>query len=246
MKLLDGKIAIVTGGSGDIGASIVKTFVKHGAFVIFTFLSSKEKAEKLSIELKLTTFCESYQIDLKDIDATKFFIQRTIEKYGRLDILVNNAGIIKDNFLLRMSKHNWDKVIKTNLYSIFNLTKYAIMPMIKQKKGNIINMSSIIGFTGNSGQSNYSTSKAGIIGFTKSIAKELGTKNIRCNAISPGYIYTKMNDNLPQTIKENFMRNIPLKRAGTPQDIANSSLFLASELSDYITGSVLHVNGGLF
>ncbi|WP_185882392.1 3-oxoacyl-ACP reductase FabG [Blattabacterium cuenoti] len=246
MKLLNGKIAIVTGGSGDIGSSIVKTFVQHGAFVIFTFLSSKQKADKLSFELKLKNFVESYHIDLKNIDATKLLIEKTIEKYRRLDILVNNAGIIKDNFLLRMSEHNWDKVIKTNIYSMFNLTKYAIIPMIKQRKGNIINMSSVIGCTGNSGQSNYSTSKAGIIGFTKSIAKELGSKNIRCNAIAPGYIYTKMNEHLPNTIKTNFINHIPLNRAGTPQDIANSSLFLASELSDYITGSVLHVNGGLF
>ncbi|WP_185873815.1 3-oxoacyl-[acyl-carrier-protein] reductase [Blattabacterium cuenoti] len=243
MKLLHNKIAIVTGGSGDIGEYIVKTFVKHGAYVIFTFCKSKQKANKLTFELK--NYVESYEINLNNFNDSKNFIQKIIKKFGNIDILVNNAGIIKDNFLLRMSEKTWDKVIKTNIYSIFNITKYVIAPMIKQKKGSIINMSSVIGITGNSGQSNYAASKAGIIGFTKSIAKELGKKNIRCNVIAPGYISTKMNDHFSLKIKENWIKNIPLKRAGSPQDIANCSLFLASDLSNYITGSVLNVNGGL-
>jgi 3-oxoacyl-(acyl-carrier-protein) reductase len=243
MKLLNGKLALVTGGSGDIGRSIVKTFVQHGANVIFTFFSSEKEAKEL--ELKLKNFVESYQIDLSDFDSSKNLVEKIIKKYGRLDILVNNAGIIKDNFLLKISKKDWDDVIKINLYSMFNLTKHVIHPMMKQKKGSIINMSSVIGFTGNIGQSNYAASKAGIIGFTKSIARELGKKNVRCNAIAPGYIVTKMNSHFQSKIKENWIKNIPLKRAGSPIDIANSTLFLASDLSNYITGTVLHVNGGL-
>ncbi|WP_185859277.1 3-oxoacyl-[acyl-carrier-protein] reductase [Blattabacterium cuenoti] len=243
MKLLNGKIAIVTGGSGDIGKSIVKTFARHGANVIFTFYSSIKEAKKLVLELKESV--EAYQIDLSDFNSSEYLVEKVIKKYGRIDILVNNAGVIKDNFLLKISKEDWDYVIKTNLYSVFNLTKYAIYPMMKQKKGSIINMSSVIGLTGNIGQSNYAASKAGIIGFTKSIARELGKKNIRCNAIAPGYIDTKMNSYFRSKIKENWIKNIPLKRPGTPQDIANCTLFLASDLSNYITGSVLNVNGGL-
>ncbi|WP_185858494.1 3-oxoacyl-[acyl-carrier-protein] reductase [Blattabacterium cuenoti] len=243
MKLLNGKIAIVTGGSGDIGRSIVKTFYKHGANIIFTFFSSEKEAKQLAFELKSSV--EAYQIDLSNLSSSENLVKKVIKKYGSIDILVNNAGIIKDNFLLKISKEDWDSVIKTNLYSVFNLTKYAIYPMIKQKKGSIINMSSVIGITGNIGQSNYAASKAGIIGFTKSIARELGKKNIRCNAIAPGYITTKLNSHLQSKIKKNWIKNIPLKRPGTPQDIANCTLFLASDLSNYITGSVLNVNGGL-
>ncbi|WP_185859862.1 3-oxoacyl-[acyl-carrier-protein] reductase [Blattabacterium cuenoti] len=243
MKLLNGKIAIVTGGSGDIGKSIVKTFVKHGASVIFTYFSSKTHAKKLVKELGNSV--AAYEIDLKDLNSSKTFVQTVIEKYGCIDILVNNAGIIKDNFLFRMSENNWDTVIRTNIYSVFNMTKFVMFPMIKQKNGSIINMSSVIGITGNHGQANYAASKAGIIGFTKSIAKELGKKNIRCNAIAPGYISTKMNSYFSHKTKENWINNIPLKRPGIPQDVANCTLFLASDLSNYITGSVLNVNGGL-
>ncbi|WP_185864435.1 3-oxoacyl-[acyl-carrier-protein] reductase [Blattabacterium cuenoti] len=243
MKLLSGKVAIVTGGSGDIGKTIVKTFVQHGANVIFTFLSSENEAKKLSI--KFPDFVEPYKIDISDFNSSEKMIKKITKKYGSIDILVNNAGIIKDNLLLKTSKKDWDIVIKTNLFSVFNLTKHVIFPMMKQKKGSIINMSSIIGITGNIGQSSYAASKAGIIGFTKSIARELGRKNIRCNAIAPGYIDTKMNFNLQSKLKENWIKKIPLKRAGTPQDVANCSLFLASDLSNYITGSILNVNGGL-
>ncbi|WP_341653961.1 3-oxoacyl-[acyl-carrier-protein] reductase [Blattabacterium cuenoti] len=243
MKLLNEKIAVVTGGSGDIGKSIVKTFVQHGAHVIFTFFSSMKEAKK--IEFEFQDVVEAYKIDISDFDSSENLVKKVIKKYGRLDILVNNAGIIKDNFLLKISKKDWDDVIKTNLYSVFNLTKHAIYPMMKQKKGSIINMSSVVGLTGNIGQSNYVASKAGIIGFTKSIARELGKKNIRCNAIAPGYIVTKMNYHFRSKIKENWIKNIPLKRPGTPQDVANSTLFLASDLSNYITGTVLNVNGGL-
>ncbi|WP_185870474.1 3-oxoacyl-[acyl-carrier-protein] reductase [Blattabacterium cuenoti] len=244
MKLLNGKIAIVTGGSGDIGKSIVKTFVKHGAYVIFTFFFSKNNAKKLSNELGNSV--EAHKIDLTDFNSSQNFVKKVMEKFGGIDILVNNAGIIKDNLLLRMSEKDWDQVIRTNIYSIFYLTKYVISSsMIKQKNGSIINMSSVIGVTGNSGQSNYAASKAGIIGFTKSIAKELGKKNIRCNVIAPGYIETRMNSHFQSKIKENWIKNIPLKRPGIPQDVANCSLFLASDLSNYITGEVLNVNGGL-
>ncbi|WP_185862111.1 3-oxoacyl-[acyl-carrier-protein] reductase [Blattabacterium cuenoti] len=243
MKLLNGKIAIVTGGSGDIGKSIVKTFSQHGANVIFTFFSSKKEATKLVSELSDSV--EAYKIDLSNFNSSENLIKKVIKKYGNIDILVNNAGVIKDNFLLKISKKDWDYVIKTNLYSVFNLTKYAIYPMMKQKKGSIINMSSVIGLTGNTGQSNYAASKAGIIGFTKSIARELGKRNIRCNAIAPGYITTKMNSHFSSKMKDNWIKNISLKRPGTPQDIANCTLFLASDLSNYITGSVLNVNGGL-
>ncbi len=243
MKLLNEKIAVVTGGSGDIGKSIIKTFVQHGAHVIFTFFSSIKEAKKIKFEFK--DVVEAYKIDISDFNSSENLVKKVIKKYGRLDILVNNAGIIKDNFLLKISKKDWDDVIKTNLYSVFNLTKHAIYPMMKQKKGSIINMSSVVGLTGNIGQSNYVASKAGIIGFTKSIARELGKKNIRCNAIAPGYIVTKMNSHFRSEIKENWIKNIPLKRPGTPQDVANSTLFLASDLSNYITGTVLNVNGGL-
>ncbi|WP_185850962.1 3-oxoacyl-[acyl-carrier-protein] reductase [Blattabacterium cuenoti] len=243
MKLLNGKLAIITGGSGDIGRSIVKTFVQHGAYVIFTFFSSKKKAKQLSEELGGNA--ESYKINLQNLDDSKIFIQRIVDKHGRIDILVNNAGIIKDNLLFKMNENDWDTVIKTNLYSIFNMTKHVIHPMMKMKKGSIINMSSIIGKIGNYGQSNYAASKAGIVGFTKSIAKELGKRNIRCNVISPGYIDTRMNSLLHYKIKEKWIEDIPLKRPGIPQDVANCCLFLASDLSNYITGSVLNVNGGL-
>ncbi|AER40832.1 MAG: 3-oxoacyl-[acyl-carrier-protein] reductase [Flavobacteriales bacterium] len=243
MKLLNGKIAIVTGGSGDIGKYIVRTFVQHGAYVIFTFFSSKNNAIKLSYELKNSV--SYYEIDLKNLDSSKIFVKKITDKFGRIDILVNNAGIIRDNFLLKMSEKDWDEVIRTNIYSVFNLTKYVIFPMIKQKNGSIINMSSVVGITGNIGQSNYAASKAGIIGFTKSIAKELGKKNIRCNVIAPGYISTQMNSHFQFKIKEEWIKKIPLRRAGHPQDVANCSLFLASDLSNYITGSVFNVNGGM-
>ncbi|WP_185868480.1 3-oxoacyl-ACP reductase FabG [Blattabacterium cuenoti] len=243
MKLLNNKLAIVTGGTGDIGESIVKTFVKHGATVIFTFFSSEKKANQLEIDTN--QYAISYKKDLSNIDSAKTLIHDVIEKYGNLDILVNNTGIIQDNLLIKMSEKEWDKVIKTNLYSVFNMTKYSIFPMIKQKRGNIINISSIIGLTGNIGQSNYAASKAGIIGFTKSISREFGKKNIRCNAISPGYISTKMNTHLTDQIKKEWIRHIPLGKPGIPQDVANCVLFLASNLSSYITGSVFNVNGGI-
>ncbi|WP_185878177.1 3-oxoacyl-ACP reductase FabG [Blattabacterium cuenoti] len=244
MKLLEKKIIIVTGGSGDIGKSIIKKFVKHGAMVIFTFFSSMKNAK--NIEKKLQGKAIGYKVDLSNNNSSKEFIKTIVKKYEYIDILINNAGIVKDSFLIRMSDDNWNDVIKTNLYSIFNITKHIIYySMIKRKSGNIINMSSIVGIIGNSGQSNYAASKAGIIGFTKSIAKEFGKKNIRCNAIAPGYIYTKMNSHLKNDIKSNWIKNIPLGRPGTVEEVANCALFLASNLSSYITGSVINVNGGM-
>lgn len=239
MKLLQNKIAIVTGGSGDIGEKIVRIFVKHGAYVIFTYFSSKKKARKIESELK--GYVIAYRINLKKLNIIKDFIKKIIKEYKNIDILVNNAGIIKDGLLIRMSEDNWDNVIKTNLYSVFYTTKEVISSMMKQKKGSIINISSVIGKIGNAGQSNYSASKSGIIGFTKSISREFGSRNIRCNVITPGYISTRMNSHL----KNNWIKYIPMKRPGLPEEVANCVLFLASDLSSYVTGNVLNVNGGM-
>ncbi len=245
MKLLNNKIAVVTGGTGGIGKSIVKTFVKNGAKVIFTFFSSEKESEKLKNEFKYN-LVESYHIDLsKSEKYSKVLIEYVIKKYGNIDILVNNAGVIRDNLLIKTSQEDWDYVIKTNLYSVFNLTKHVVYPMLKQRQGSIINMTSIVGLIGNYGQSNYASSKAGIIGFTKSISKEFGSKNIRCNAIAPGYISTNINAKINLKIKENWIKKISLKRFGFANEVANCALFLASDLSSYVTGSILHVNGGI-
>ncbi|WP_185877343.1 3-oxoacyl-ACP reductase FabG [Blattabacterium cuenoti] len=244
MKLLKKKLAVVTGGTGGIGKSIIKTLVKHGAKVIFTFLSSEKISKELELEFSGSAI--GYKVDLSNLNSSKDFIRDVCKKNGNIDILVNNAGIIRDSILIRMSEDKWIDVIKTNLYSVFNITKYTIYySMIKQKKGNIINMSSIVGITGNYGQSNYAASKAGIIGFTKSVAKEFGKINIRCNAIAPGYILTNMNNHFNNYIKKKWIENIPLNRPGYVQEVANCVLFLASDLSSYVTGSVLNVSGGL-
>ncbi|WP_185864993.1 3-oxoacyl-[acyl-carrier-protein] reductase [Blattabacterium cuenoti] len=244
MKLLNKKIALITGGSGDIGQSIIKTFIHNGAKVIFTYLSSEEESKKL--EKKFKELAKGYKVDVSNKNSCKIFLKEILHKYPNIDILVNNVGIVKDSFLIRMSDDKWDEVIQTNLYSVFQITKNVIYySMIRQKKGNIINMSSVIGITGNIGQSNYAASKAGIIGFTKSIAKEFGKKNIRCNAIAPGYISTRMNSNLDYKTKANWINKIPLGRSGSPKEVSNCVLFLASELSSYITGTTLNVNGGM-
>lgn len=245
MKLLEGKTAIITGGTRSIGKAIVETFARAGAQIVFTFAASAEKARAIEAELSTLTKIQSHQADAADAEAARHVVEKTLETFGRVDIVVNNAGIIRDNLLLRMSQEDWDKVIQTNLSSVFYMTQAAIKPMMKQRSGSIINMSSVVGLGGNAGQSNYAASKAGIIGFTKSISKELGSRNIRCNAIAPGFITTEMSSSLDAKVLERWLKNIPLKKAGTPKDIANACLFLGSYLSAYVTGEVLNVNGGM-
>ena len=246
MGLLEGKVALVTGGSRGLGEAIVRTFAAKGAKVMFTYVASRERAEKLEKSLQ----SEGADVTAIVSDASSFvqsesLIQSVLDKYERLDILVNNAGITRDNLILRMTEGDWDNVMETNLKSVFNLSKHAIRPMLRQKSGSIINMSSVVGVFGNAGQTNYAASKAGIIGFSKSLAKELGTRNIRCNAVAPGYIETDMTGELPEQTREMFLVNIPMKRMGTPEEVANTCVFLGSDLSSYVTGQVISVCGGL-
>ena len=245
-KLLEGKTALVTGASKGIGRGIAIKLAQHGANVAFTYLSSVEKGQ--SLEKELETFgikAKGYQSDASDFKAAEELINSILTDFGRLDIVVNNAGITKDNLLMRMTEENFNDVIKTNLNSVFNITKACQRPMLKQRSGSIINISSVVGVKGNAGQANYAASKAGIIGFTKSIALELGSRNIRSNAIAPGFIETEMTEALaPETVKQ-WRESIPLKRGGTPEDVANAVLFLGSDLSSYITGQVLGVDGGM-
>lgn len=246
MKLLEGKIAIVTGGSRGIGEGIVRTLAEHGATVVFTYISSRERANKIVEEIKAAGGnAETVMSDASIYVQAENLIKTTVDSYGRVDILVNNAGITNDTLMLRMEEDQWDNVIETNLKSVFNLTKHVLRPMLRQRSGSIINMSSVVGVFGNAGQANYAASKAGIIGFSKSIAKEVGSRNIRCNAIAPGYIGTDMTEELDEQTKEMFLANIPIRRLGTVEDVANATLFLASDLSEYVTGQVLSVCGGL-
>ncbi|ADX66744.1 3-oxoacyl-[acyl-carrier-protein] reductase [Weeksella virosa] len=245
MKLLEGKVAIVTGATRGIGKSIAQTFIEHGATVIFTYASSVEKASALEKELRELGTIKGYQSDAADYDAAQELVSEVINEFGRIDIVVNNAGITRDNLLMRMSLEDFDKVVQVNLNSAFNLTKAAIRPMMKQRNGVILNMSSIVGLKGNAGQANYAASKAGLIGFSKSVALELGSRNIRCNVIAPGFIETEMTEVLDEKTVEEWRNGIPLKRGGKPEDIANACLFLASDLANYITGQVISVDGGL-
>ncbi len=246
MKLLEGKNALITGGSRGIGEAIVRKFVEHGANVAFTYRSSKGPSDALIAEIggneqKLV----AYQSDASSYTAAEELIKNVIDEFGQIDILINNAGITKDTLMLRMNEEQWDDVIQINLKSVFNLTKHALRPMLRKRSGSIINMSSVVGIFGNAGQANYAASKAGIIGFSKSIAKEVGSRGIRCNAIAPGFIGTDMTDALDEKTKENFLANIPLKRLGNAEEVADACLFLGSDLSVYITGQVLSVCGGL-
>ncbi|MCT7904208.1 3-oxoacyl-[acyl-carrier-protein] reductase FabG [Candidatus Ornithobacterium hominis] len=243
MKLLEGKTAVITGATRGIGKGILEVFVENGCRVAFTYASSKKAADE--IEEKYGDKVKGFQSDASDFDAAQKLIEEVLGVFGQVDILINNAGITKDNLLMRMSFEDWQKVIQVNLDSAFNLTKALIRPMLKQKSGSIINISSVVGVQGNAGQANYAASKAGLIGFTKSVALELGSRNIRCNAIAPGFIKTEMTEKLDEKIVEEWVQNIPLKRGGEPQDIANASLFLASDLSSYVTGQVLSVDGGM-
>ena len=246
MKLLVNKNILITGGSRGIGKSIAELFAQQGGNVAFTYRSSQEKASALETELKANGIkVKAYQSDASSYAQSEELVNEVLSEFGSIDVLVNNAGITKDNLLLRMSEEQWDDVINTNLKSIYNMVKHVIRPMMRQRKGSIINMSSIIGIKGNSGQSNYAASKAGIIGFSKSIAQEMGSRNIRSNVIAPGYIQTDMTEGLNDDFKADFLKTIPLKRLGEPEDIANVCLFLASDLSAYITGQVLSVCGGL-
>lgn len=247
MKMLEGKTALITGASRGIGKAIARRFALEGADIAITnivedeeFLSTVDELKKLAgVKVK------GYVSNASSFAESQKVVNEILQDFGKIDILVNNAGITKDTLLMRMTEEQWDAVIAVNLKSVFNLTKAVLQSMLKQKNGSIINMSSVVGVSGNAGQSNYAASKAGIIGFTKSVAKELGSRNIRCNAIAPGFILTEMTENLPPDIKSDWINKIPLKRGGTPEDVANTALYLASELSSYVTGQTIHVCGGM-
>jgi 3-oxoacyl-[acyl-carrier protein] reductase len=246
MKLLEGKTAIITGGSRGIGKGIALVFAQHGANVAFTYSSSVESANSLEKELSnYGVKVKSYQSNAADHKESQDLVENVLEDFGSIDVLVNNAGITKDNLLMRMGEEDFDKVIEVNLKSVFNMTKAVQRTMLKQRKGSIINMSSVVGVKGNAGQSNYAASKAGIIGFSKSIALELGSRNIRSNVIAPGFIETEMTAKLDEKTVDVWRNAIPLKRGGAPEDIANACVFLASDLSAYITGQTLNVDGGM-
>ncbi len=246
MRLLEGKTALITGANRGIGKSIALKFAANGANVAFSDITYND--DSIALEKELTAMGvrgKGYASDASSFSGSEQLINQVIVDFQAIDVLINNAGVTRDNLLLRMSESDWDLVMNVNLKSVFNLTKAIQKFMIKQRFGAIINMSSVVGVEGNSGQSNYSASKAGIIGFTKSIAQELGSRNIRCNAIAPGFIETEMTAKIPQEFRDNWINDIPMKRAGTTDDVANLALFLASDLSSYITGQVITVCGGL-
>jgi len=246
MKLLENKTALITGATRGIGRGIATTFAKQGANVAFTFNSSVEAAQELEKELEaFGVKAKGYQSNAAKFDAAQELAADVLKEFGKIDVLINNAGITKDNLLMRISEDDFDKVIEVNLKSVFNLTKAVIRPMMKQRGGSIINMSSVVGLKGNAGQANYAASKSGILGFTKSVALELGSRNIRCNTIAPGFIETEMTAKLNEEVVQGWRDTIPLKRGGTPEDIANACVFLASDMSSYITGQTLSVDGGM-
>lgn len=246
MQLLKGKTAIITGASRGIGRGIAKIFAEQGCHVAFTFSSSVEAANALEKELiELGVKAKGYQSNAANFEEAQKLVESIIEDFETIDVLINNAGITKDNLLMRMGEEDFDNVIEVNLKSVFNMTKAVQRTFLKQRKGSLIHMSSVVGVKGNAGQANYAASKAGIIGFSKSIALELGSRNIRSNVIAPGFIETEMTASLPEDVVEGWRNGIPLKRGGTPEDIANACVFLASDLSNYITGQVLNVDGGM-
>ena len=246
MKLLENKTAIITGATRGIGRGIAIEFAKQGANVAFTYSSSVDAANTLEIELNaLGIKAKGYQSNAAEFEAAQELSKDILEEFGSIDVLVNNAGITKDNLLMRISEDDFDKVIEVNLKSVFNMTKAVIRPMMKQRAGSIINMSSVVGLKGNAGQSNYAASKSGILGFSKSVALELGSRNIRSNVIAPGFIETEMTGKLDEATVQGWRNSIPLKRGGTPEDIANACVFLASDMSSYITGQTLSVDGGM-
>ncbi len=246
MKLLEGKVAIITGASRGIGSGIAKIFAQQGAQVAFTYSSSAESA--LALEKELLAFgskAKGYQSNAANFEEAQKLVDDVLADFGTVDILINNAGITKDNLLMRMSEEDFDKVIEINLKSVFNMTKAVQKIMLKNRAGSIVNMSSVVGVKGNAGQANYAASKAGMIGFTKSIALELGSRNIRCNAIAPGFIETEMTAKLNEDVVKGWRDVIPLKRGGSPEDVANVCVFLGSDMSAYVTGQVINVDGGM-
>jgi 3-oxoacyl-[acyl-carrier protein] reductase len=246
MKLLEGKTVIITGASRGIGKGIAELFAQQGASIAFTYSSSKESADILENELTATGIkAKGYQSNAAKYEEAQKLIEDVLKEFGTIDVLINNAGITKDNLLMRISEEDFDKVIEVNLKSVFNMTKAVQKTMLKNRNGSIINMSSVVGVKGNAGQSNYAASKAGIIGFTKSIALELGSRNIRCNAIAPGFIETEMTAKLNEDVVQGWRDSIPLKRGGSTVDVANCCLFLASDMSAYITGQTINVDGGM-
>jgi 3-oxoacyl-[acyl-carrier protein] reductase len=246
MKLLEGKTAVVTGAARGIGKAIALRFAAEGCNIAFTDLFYNEAAQATEKELvALGVKAKAYASDASKFEETQTVVDQIVADFGQVDILVNNAGITKDTLLMRMTEDQWDAAITVNLKSAFNFTKAAQKVMLKQRSGSIINMSSVVGVSGNAGQANYSASKAGLIGFTKSVAKELGSRGIRSNAVAPGFIITEMTGALPDDVKKSWESQIPLRRGGTPEDVANTCLFLASDLSSYVTGQVVHVCGGM-
>ena len=246
MKLLEGKTGLITGGARGIGRAVAIAFAKQGANVAFSDMKADENFQNLEKELNaIGVKAKGYVSDASSFDASQTLVDEIIKDFGRIDILVNNAGITRDTLLMRMTEEQWDLVMNVNLKSVFNLTKAAQKYMLKQKFGSIINMSSVVGVSGNAGQSNYSASKAGIIGFTKSVARELGSRNIRCNAIAPGFIVSEMTEQLPEEVRNEWIQKIPLRRGGTPNDVADICVFLGSELSSYVSGQVINVCGAM-
>jgi len=246
MKLLEGKTAVITGAARGIGKAIALKFAAEGCNIAFTDLAINESAQETEKALlDLGVKAKAYASDASNYEDTHKVVDEILKEFGQIDILVNNAGITKDTLLMRMTEEQWDLVIKVNLKSVFNFTKAVQRIMLKQRSGSIINMSSVVGVSGNAGQANYSASKAGIIGFTKSVAKELGSRGIRSNAIAPGFIITEMTGQLPEDVRKDWESKIPLKRGGTPEDVADVCLFLGSDLSSYVTGQVIHVCGGM-
>ncbi len=246
MKLLEGKVAVVTGAARGIGKAIALKFAQEGANIAFTDLVIDENGLATQAEIEaLGVKAKGYASNAANFEETHNVVAEIVKDFGRIDILVNNAGITKDTLLMRMTEEQWDAVINVNLKSVFNFTKAVSAIMLKQKSGSIISMSSVVGVSGNAGQANYSASKAGIIGFTKSVAKELGSRNIRANAVAPGFIITDMTAQLPEDVRKEWAAKIPLRRGGTPEDIADVCTFLASDMSRYVTGQVIHVCGGM-
>lgn len=246
MKMLEGKTALVTGAARGIGKAIVEKMAELGANIAFTDIIENDDVKKFEEELNNSGIkAKFYVADASKLDDSIRVVDEIAKEFGRIDVLVNNAGITRDTLLMRMTEEQWDLVLNVNLKSVFNMTKATQKYMLKQKYGSIINMSSVVGVSGNAGQSNYAASKAGIIGFTKSVAKELGARNIRCNAIAPGFIVTEMTGQLPENIREEWIKTIPLRRGGTTEDVANATAFLASDMSAYVSGQVINVCGAM-
>lgn len=246
MGLLDGKVALVTGGSRGIGKAIALKFASEGADVVFTYLSNKAAAEQTEQELgQFGHRVKSYASDASSFESAHELVKQVIEDFSRIDILVNNAGITRDTLLMRMTEQQWDEVLNGNLKSAFNFTHAVVPLMARQRAGSIISLSSVVGIAGNAGQANYAASKAGIIALSTSVAKEMGSRNVRCNCIAPGFIDTDMTSSLPEELRKEWAKTIPLRRCGTPEEVANVALFLASDLSSYVTGQVIHCCGGM-